>query len=1063
MPLDTLEKPEQDTNNPGDRHWDNEFNGTTGTKDLQDLEKNVDGGQQSKTNSGLGGKDFGAAARTGEQTNGSWANNTSKQAPKSNAKQNTWGKTKAFFKKKGATITIVALLGGGAAVPFFGSATLLFAMLGNMDAKSMMRGLENYMDDYNGFRVFGSKKASVQNGTGGKIAGLTKTEIAELQKNGVQLRGGKTNSITKKTTFTGVKIEGGKWINAGSAFDKEKRNNPAFRKAMKFNKGSYWKSAKSAAAANTRALLEINPNPDLEGKTTEEKNQKLQKASVNDAGTDITTKVNAGEDDGDSEKVQTANAEVEGIAEGLQEEIDELKAQISEGEVSESIAADSNKGNIATQFDKEVLDVVDSVKGPGGKIWGYVNTLDAVDTVCTTYQVAHTAMILARGVVVANWVRFAMTFRASLEKTKVGDDTDGTANYLMDILNKRDPTTNQAFDSSPYASYLFTGKLSSEPGAVSALGGQSLVSLAMGLHALHQYVGMGSAGTGRSILKNGCQVATNLGVQIVATVGSLAAGIFSGGATVIAQGAFSAGVKVGLKNAKEFIINKMIKEYGKKIIKEMSENIAEQGAVKYFSRTAWNGFKTAWKTMSPVDKIGVLIAGVSTFGMAYIVDSLSGADIAGATSNGVTAVSGIGTGWNQYELVNGVANGGSIPTYAQATAYKTTQTEYEQRYIADMQYEAKDTPLDATNPYSTLGAAVFGAQKVVGLSASTNIFSTLSSVATLPLKLPGFTASAAGGDPTPEAIGELIGDPFMTENKIAQTVTGSPQVQFDKTLTFEQFIEQFIDTAAPQVTYDGDDETTGEPKFSVIPGSQLAEYQERCRNPARTGVDPQFAYDDNSNYYDMNECSVNRNAGFDDAIRFIYQVGPDVSSSTDSGGATDTTGAIVDVGPNASGAQTPWGGYKNGEIPESAMTKIPIADACSTGYGANSPLRAYLHPKATIAVVELNNRYKAKFGRDMYFKGCYRPLSEQQRAWNNEPPGNAARPGTSNHGWGLAIDFAISASQSMTYGSEEYKWLMNNAYKVGWVNPPSMRASGSGPHEPWHWEYAGSTETGSSP
>ena len=72
MPLDTLEEPKQDTNNPGDRHWDNEFNTITGAKDLQDLEKKADGEQYGKINSGLGEKDFGATARDGEQTNGAW-------------------------------------------------------------------------------------------------------------------------------------------------------------------------------------------------------------------------------------------------------------------------------------------------------------------------------------------------------------------------------------------------------------------------------------------------------------------------------------------------------------------------------------------------------------------------------------------------------------------------------------------------------------------------------------------------------------------------------------------------------------------------------------------------------------------------------------------------------------------------------------------------------------------------------------------------------------------------------------------------------------------------------
>ena len=108
-------------------------------------------------------------------------------------------------------------------------------------------------------------------------------------------------------------------------------------------------------------------------------------------------------------------------------------------------------------------------------------------------------------------------------------------------------------------------------------------------------------------------------------------------------------------------------------------------------------------------------------------------------------------------------------------------------------------------------------------------------------------------------------------------------------------------------------------------------------------------------------------------------------------------------------------------------------------------------------MIELNRRYKEQFGNDIFFTNCYRDVPEQQRAWDNEPAGYAARPGTSNHGWALAVDIRASRTKKMTYGSTEYKWLMENAYKVGWVNPPSMREGGKGPHEPWHWEYAGST------
>ena len=61
----------------------------------------------------------------------------------------------------------------------------------------------------------------------------------------------------------------------------------------------------------------------------------------------------------------------------------------------------------------------------------------------------------------------------------------------------------------------------------------------------------------------------------------------------------------------------------------------------------------------------------------------------------------------------------------------------------------------------------------------------------------------------------------------------------------------------------------------------------------------------------------------------------------------------------------------------------------------------------------------------------------------------AAVPGTSNHGWGVAVDFACGAEQ---FGSAGYRWLKANGPKYGWTHPSWAEPGGSRP-EPWHWEY----------
>ena len=56
------------------------------------------------------------------------------------------------------------------------------------------------------------------------------------------------------------------------------------------------------------------------------------------------------------------------------------------------------------------------------------------------------------------------------------------------------------------------------------------------------------------------------------------------------------------------------------------------------------------------------------------------------------------------------------------------------------------------------------------------------------------------------------------------------------------------------------------------------------------------------------------------------------------------------------------------------------------------------------------------------------------------PP--TARPGTSNHERGLAIDFTYNGASMTTHSNPGFQWLANNASRWGFVNLPS---------EPWHW------------
>jgi hypothetical protein len=141
--------------------------------------------------------------------------------------------------------------------------------------------------------------------------------------------------------------------------------------------------------------------------------------------------------------------------------------------------------------------------------------------------------------------------------------------------------------------------------------------------------------------------------------------------------------------------------------------------------------------------------------------------------------------------------------------------------------------------------------------------------------------------------------------------------------------------------------------------------------------------------------------------------------------------------PGCDGVRRP--GTKNGQVP---------ADSLCTLFDGHTQLRA----DAAVALAKLNEAYVAKFGSDMCLASGYRTLA-QQYAVKAEKGGLAATPGTSNHGWGLAIDFC-----SRETSGARWTWLKENGPLYGFQNPSWAQAGGAGPHEPWHWEFVQGVE-----
>ena len=134
----------------------------------------------------------------------------------------------------------------------------------------------------------------------------------------------------------------------------------------------------------------------------------------------------------------------------------------------------------------------------------------------------------------------------------------------------------------------------------------------------------------------------------------------------------------------------------------------------------------------------------------------------------------------------------------------------------------------------------------------------------------------------------------------------------------------------------------------------------------------------------------------------------------------------------------------NGRLPESALAPVPFQPA------------RLLRADAAAALARLNSLHRAAFGFDLYLNDAYRDYATQvdykERtrlpSWHPRYLRFASTPGTSVHGWGLAVDIGGLGG----FGSPRHKWLTKTAPALGWYQPAQYQQDGRYP-ESWHWEF----------
>ena len=128
--------------------------------------------------------------------------------------------------------------------------------------------------------------------------------------------------------------------------------------------------------------------------------------------------------------------------------------------------------------------------------------------------------------------------------------------------------------------------------------------------------------------------------------------------------------------------------------------------------------------------------------------------------------------------------------------------------------------------------------------------------------------------------------------------------------------------------------------------------------------------------------------------------------------------------------------YANGYIPRSALSPITRA--------VNGE-QAYLTHEAAAAFLAMNAESERDYGvtlRTASARTAYRPYADQEYFWDQylHHGGNlAARPGTSNHGWALAVDLATPQMRAI---------VDKIGHRYGWAKEWS-----DAPSEWWHLRW----------
>jgi hypothetical protein len=448
---------------------------------------------------------------------------------------------------------------------------------------------------------------------------------------------------------------------------------------------------------------------------------------------------------------------------------------------------------------------------------------------------------------------------------------------------------------------------------------------------------------------------------------------------------------------------------------------------------------TAWDAAKAAAGIGLQIA--MAYAPALLKDIIAGVLVDKSTV-GEAAGDAITSGSSGI-MSTAAKYGGNAPlTPSQAVSYNNLSNEVADQYAKEDR--VTHSPLDASNSNTFLGMIVGQLIPYASnMSSLSGVFSSMASIVTGSFaSLTGQTAKATSTDDYTICQDYDYRDMNLATDPYCNVTYGIPPeaLNADPIVVAQKLINE------GQI-----DSETGDP---IVP-SDYATFVSNC-------MDRTVPLGADSNGSDGSECKYS-DANKDYYIHYIDQrveaglEGDEVNTATTpTAPAPSTNNTNIDYTDN--GANVPCAAGTTGTTPtfqegyfkddsgHIALTYggsvYHVTEAkirtCQVGAAANKPINSQISASA-LAMLKANPKLTIVSG--------FRSMALQTSLWNGHPDQTwVARPGTSNHQMGLAMDLGCGSYNTISKGDSCYTWLQANASKYGFKNYPV---------EPWHWSVDG--------